>query len=107
MSIIIKRKRERVWLEMADLSLLGDYQKLGLEINSQREDIEKTYNKLNASYLDSQISFEEWLEIDLAYTNITSYLDGLDEFKAKERFIKKKIYLLESERMRRMTKMVR
>ncbi len=92
---------------MADLSLLGDYQKLGLEINSQREDIEKTYNKLNASYLDSQISFEEWLEIDLAYTNITSYLDGLDEFKAKERFIKKKIYLLESERMRRMTKMVR
>ena len=92
---------------MTNFSLHGDYERLGLEVDAKREEVEKTYKDLNDSYVAGQISFEDWFSIELAYTNITSHLDGLDEVKAQEKMLEKKAFLIETERMRRITNMVR
>lgn len=90
-----------------DISVQQDFQKLGFEPDAKRKEIERKYNQLNAKYLAGEMAFEDWFEIDLAYTGVISYFDGLDEFKAKERALQKRIFLIETEKMRRLTNMVK
>lgn len=53
---------------MIDISVQQDFQKLGFKPDAKRKEIERKYNQLNAKYLAGEMAFEDWFEIDLAYT---------------------------------------
>lgn len=90
-----------------DLDVVKAYNRLGLEEGNSRDEVERVYNQYKLKYLAKELSFEDWFEIDLSYTEVISYLDELDEYDAQERLRQKRILLIETEKMRRITNAIK
>ncbi len=86
-----------------EINIQSDLNKLGLEVNTTREEIDKAYEQSKEKYMAGDLAFEDWYEIELAYTELCCVAAHLNEAEIEERVSQKRDDLVEAERVRRIT----
>ena len=103
-TIIVEKKVKGICeVNIMAINIQSDLNKLGLEVDTTREEIDKAYEQAKENYMAGDLAFEDWYEIELAYTELCCVAAHMGEAEIEERVSQRRDDLVEAERVRRIT----